>query len=440
MSSASQASQTFLQDFEGRRVVDPAWLGQARRAGIERFGRLGLPTVKNEDWKYTNIGSLGATSFAAVERSEVDTSRFRDPAGGAYLSGDLFEALVFIDGHFMPELSRYPSGGGLVVSSLADALREGAELVEPHLGAMLSEQSAFGALNTAFVDDGAFIYLPAGDELAAPLELVFCSTDHGRPTASHPRVIIVAEEGSRGAVIERYVGQGDYLTNAITEIRLGPDSELHHCRLQREGPRAFHMARIEVRQAAGSRLRSQAVAMGGALSRTEIRTVLEGSGAEAELGGLYALSGVAHADHHTTIDHAAADARSSELYKGILDGNSRGVFTGRIIVREGSSGTVALQTNRNLLLSDTAVVDTRPQLEIYNDDVRCNHGATVGRLDQDALFYLQARGIPRDRARGLLTYAFASEVLERLGDLPVRREIEGAVSSLVGAPSTAELQ
>lgn len=440
MAGHAQAAAAFCRAFDERSPAGPAWLAERQRDGIERFGRLGLPTVKHEDWKYTNVGSLGATAFAGVERSEVDPSRFRDPAGGAYLAGDLFEALVFIDGHFVPELSRLPGGGDLVVRPLHVALRDSPELVEPHLGRHLSEESAFGALNSAFVEDGAFIYLPEGAELEAPLELVFCSTDHGRPTASHPRIVIVAEAGSRAAVIERYVGEGDYLTNAITEITLGAGAELHHCKLQREGARAFHMARIEVRQARASRLRSQAIALGAALSRTEITTVLEGAGAKAELGGLYALNGVAHADHHTTIDHAAAGATSSELYKGILDGNSRGVFTGRIIVREGSSGTVAVQTNKNLLLSDSAVVDTRPQLEIYNDDVRCNHGAAIGRLDEDALFYLQSRGLSRERARGLLTYAFASEVLDGLGDLPVRREIEGAVSGLVGTPDTVELR
>ena len=440
MDAPGQAVQSFSQEFKARSARGPAWLEESRREGIERFERLGLPTVKNEDWKYTSLGSFGARAFGRVDRSEVEPARFRDPAGGAYLAGDLFEALVFIDGHFTPELSRYPTGGDLVVRSLAEALRDSPELIEPYLGRNLGHDSAFAALNTACVEDGAFIYLPRGAELEAPLELVFCSTDHGRPTASHPRVIIVAEEGSRGAVIERYVGQGDYLTNSITEITLGRGAALHHCKLQREGDRAFHMARIEVRQAGDSRFRSQAIALGGALSRTEIRVVLEGTGAEAELGGLYALSGSAHADHHTTIDHAAAGARSSELYKGILDGESRGVFTGRIIVREGSSGTVALQTNKNLLLSDSAVVNTRPQLEIYNDDVRCNHGAAIGRLDQEALFYLQARGIPRQRARGLLTYAFASEVLDGLGDLPVRREIEAAVSGLVGTSPPAELQ
>lgn len=422
-----------------RRASEPAWLGSLCAQAIDSFSTLGFPTVKDEDWKYTNAAPIAASEFQVVAPGEVEASRFRDPAGGAYLAGDLFEALVFIDGHFVPELSRHPTGGDLVVRSLAEVLDESPELVEPYLGRQIDlKRLAFPALNTAFIQDGVFIYLPEGACLDAPLELIFCSTDHGHPTISHPRNLIVAKEASRGTIIERYVGQGDYLTNAVTEIFLGPGAELGHCKVQREGERAFHLSRIEVEQAAGSRFTSHSIAIGAGLSRTEIHTVLAGEGAEASLYGLYALAGQRHADHHTTVDHATARTHSRQIYKGILDDRSHGVFTGRVIVREGAVGTEAAQTNRNLLLSDSAVVDTRPQLEIYNDDVRCTHGAAIGQLDEDALFYLKSRGIESTEARRILTRAFASEILETLGDLPVRRELEVAVGGWLAEASVQE--
>jgi Fe-S cluster assembly protein SufD len=298
---------------------------------------------------------------------------------------------------------------------------------------------AFVALNTALMEDGAYVRIPRGVIVEEPIHLLFVgSAADGAPAVSHPRILIVAEENSQATVIETFVGVGDgvgrptpglpdggvYFTNAVTEIVAAENAVLDHYRVQRESETAFHIATQWVQQARSSNFASHAISLGGALVRTDITAVLDGPGIESTLNGLYVVGGQQHVDTHTAIDHAQPHCNSHELYKGILDGRATAVFNGKIFVRQDAQKTDAKQTNQNLLLSRDAVIDTKPQLEIFADDVRCTHGATVGQLDADALFYLRSRGIDAAEARALLTYAFASDILGRIKVAPLRTALE----------------
>jgi Fe-S cluster assembly protein SufD len=291
----------------------------------------------------------------------------------------------------------------------------------------------FAALNTALAGDGAVVRLARGAAAEHPVHLLFYATARKQPTLAQPRNLIVADDGSSATVVEHYAGEpgATYLRNAATEIALGRDAALVHVKVQAESESGYHVHRIQAYQNAGSSFTSHAIALGGALSRTEIATTLDGEGAGCALLGLYVVQGSQHVDHHTTIDHAKPRTTSRELYKGILDESSRGVFTGKVLVRKDAQQISAEQTNRNLLLADGAQVETRPQLEIYADDVKCTHGAAVGRLDEDALFYMRQRGIDPAQARSLLTYGFASEVLAELGIDDLREALEQTVLARV---------
>jgi len=300
------------------------------------------------------------------------------------------------------------------------------------------QHDALTALNTAFVEDGAFIYLPAGAELQGPIHLLFLSTAPAKPTLSQPRNLILLGEGSRATIVETYAGiPGDvYCTNAVTEVVLGENAHLHHYKLQEESARAFHIALTQVRHGRHSRFTSHSLAIGAALARNEVRTLLASEGSECTLNGLYMATGKQHLDNRTLIDHQGPRCTSRELYKGVLDGQSRGVFSGRVLVRHDAQKTDASQTNKNLLLSKDARVHSTPALEILADDVKCRHGSTIGQLDAAALFYLRSRGIGEEDARALLTWAFASDVAARLTVPEVRAEVERALGlRLPGAGS-----
>ena len=286
-------------------------------------------------------------------------------------------------------------------------------------------------MNTAFIQDGAVVYLPQRAVVPEPIHLLFISQPAGEPVVSHPRILIVAGDDSQATVVETYVGSGAgaYFTNAVTEIVLGANADIAHYKLQRESEQAFHVATTEARQGAGSRLRSYAVSLGGALVRSDINTLLDAEGCECSLDGLYMLAGTQHVDHHTSIDHRRPRCTSRELYKGVLDGKSSGVFNGKVYVRPHAQQSDAGQVNKNLLLSDDATIDTKPQLEIFANDVKCSHGATIGRLDDEALFYLRSRGIDAAAARSLLIAAFANELIGRMPAAPVRAQLERLVWS-----------
>jgi Fe-S cluster assembly protein SufD len=438
----SAATERFVAAYRRNRDALPghglAWLERTREASLARFAEQGLPTTRQEDWKYTALGPVERREYqlATGAAESVDLAPWRVPG----LDGP---SLVFVDGRFVPSLSELDDlPDGLTVSSLGLALGTAPELVRAHLGRYAdADGSAFTALNTAFAADGALVHVAPGITLEAPLEVLYLTTVEGE-VMTHPRGLVVVGAGSRLSLVETYGGLdgSPYLTNAVTEVVLEPDAELTHYRLQREGSRAAHIARVAVGQARGSRYVSHAVNLGAALFRADIHALLAEEGADCELNGLYLASGRQHSDTHTRIDHARPRASSRELYRGVLEGRGRAVFNGKVVVHPHAVGTDAQQANHNLLLSRDAEVDTKPELEIYADDVKCSHGATVGQLDADALFYLRSRGIAEPVARSLLTYAFAGDVLQRMGSAAVRRHLQGLLMArLPGGAGMAEM-
>lgn len=355
----------------------------------------------------------------------------RASIGGVALGEIGCATLVFVNGRHAPGLSTWkPGSNGIWAGSLAAALESYPGRIGPHLGRHADFQSnPFTALNTAFLEDAGVVLVSPGAVLEEPIHLLFLSLSGNEPAVSHPRTLILAGAGSEASVIETYTGppEGVYLTNAATEIVLEDGARLEHSRVQAEGPAAFHVAAIQADQARASRLVSHAISIGAALARVDVGSRLSGEGATCLLNGLYTADGARHVDHHTTLDHAAPGCSSLEIYKGILGGNARAVFNGRIVVRPLAQKTDARQSNRNLLLSDDAVVHTRPQLEIYANDVKCTHGATVGQLDAEGMFYLRSRGIGPDQARLMLIHAFAGEVLDRIRFAPLRRRIRDEI-------------
>jgi Fe-S cluster assembly protein SufD len=415
----------YLADFEAgaaRRAAEPGELARLRAEAFERFRELGFPTPRQEDWRFTNVGPIARTAFVRAEAETVEAS---------WLAPYLYEGMpraVFVDGHFSRELSDLTGlPAGVALGSLAEALSSGAEGSE-ELGRHASfADQAFVALNTALFADGAFLRVPRGVVIERPLLLLYVATSSGdQARASYPRTLLVAEEASQVTVVESYVGVGDgvSLTCPVTEIVAGPATVVDHYRLQQETLASYHMALQQLHCERAASFSSHALSFGAALARTDVRARLAGEGIDCTLNGLYLTRGRQHVDHHMWVEHAAPHCASHELYKGILEGRSRAVFNGLIHVHEGAQKTDAKQTNRNLLLSREALVNTNPQLLIFADDVKCTHGSTVGQLDADAVFYLRSRGIGEEAARSLLTYAFASEIVERIRVAPVRRDLE----------------
>jgi Fe-S cluster assembly protein SufD len=392
---------------------------------MARFQTLGFPTTKNEDWHFTSVAPIAERTFrpaaagGVIEKGDIDRFNFGQ-------SG--WRTVVFVNGAFSKDLSSdAPLGDQVRVTSLASSIKAGTAGIDRYIGKIATfEQHAFTALNTAFMNDGAFIEIGADAVVEQPIHLLFFSDGEG---VSHPRNLIVTGRHSRATVIESYVSLGNsaYFTNAVTEISLGEGSHLDHYKLQRESESAFHVGTVQVREERDSQLHSFSLAVGGSLARTNIYTSLDGDAATCTLNGLYLTDGAQHVDNQTSIEHIAPNCPSHELYKGVLDGRSHGVFNGKVYVHPEAQKTDGKQSNNNLLLSPTARVDTKPQLEIFADDVKCTHGATVGRLDELAMFYLNSRGIGPETARILLTYAFAADVLETIELEPLRVELEKMV-------------
>jgi Fe-S cluster assembly protein SufD len=404
-----------------------SWLDQLRKAAMNRFTDLGFPTSRNEDWKFTSVAPIAKIPFRPIVASENDHPTLEALTRAGHTIGDAIQ-LVFINGHYAPALSTLRNlPDGLIVTGLASALREHTKLIEPHLARYAAyRERAFTALNTAFISDGAFLYLPAGRILDRPIHLLFVTTAAGEGTVAHPRNLIVAGEQSQATLVETYAGLEEqvYFANAVTEVALGERAVVDHYKIERESEEAFHVATLQVHQQAGSSFSSHYLGFGGALVRNEVRAALDGEGCECTLNGLYMAGGRQHLDNHTVIDHAKPRCASHELYKGILDGKAHGVFNGKIFVRQDAQKTDAKQTNKTLLLSDEAVINTKPQLEIFADDVKCTHGATVGQLQDDAIFYLRSRGIGREQARSLLTFAFANDIISRVKVEAIRTSLE----------------
>jgi Fe-S cluster assembly protein SufD len=402
-----------------------------RKAGLALFGELGFPTLKHEDWRFTNIAPLAklplhplfdAPAVNGAESRALEEFAFTKLAG---------PRLVFVNGHYSPKLSsveKLPAGVKAV--NLATALNSDAALVEKYLGACTpATNNPFAALNQAFFLDGAFVQVPDGVAVETPIQLVYiCSA--GKPGDTvQPRNLIVAGANSHVTIVESYLATTEtaYFTNAVTEIFAGDHAFVEHLKFQDEALAAFHIAAIHGEFGRASNVNIHSFALGGKLSRNSIRTKLAGEGLECVLNGLYLTRGEQLADHYMVVEHAQPHCASHEYFNGILDDKSRGVFHGRILVQQIAQKTDAKQTNKNLLLSDDASADTKPQLEIYADDVKCTHGATIGQLNDESIFYLRSRGIGPDTARQMLIHAFAGEIIERIKCEPARELMDKLV-------------
>ena len=404
----------------------PEWVHALRSSALERFTQLGFPTTKNEDWHFTSVAPIAERQFLPLTAVSGDVRR-TDLEPYLFPDTDDWHLAVFVNGRFAPELSHLENlPDGVRVLPLARAWTEMPDLARLVGSVAPFDGQTFTALNTAFLNDGAVVHV-AGDRVVEhPIHLMFVTDRHAANGVSYPRNLIVAERHARATVIESYVGLGDpeYFTNAVSEVVLEAGATLTHTKLQRESVRAYHVGTIETRQERDSHYVSFSLATGGALARTNIGTLLGGEGCGATLNGLYMLDGAQHSDHQTRIEHAQPNCFSRELYKGVLDGESHGVFNGKVYVHPIAQKTDGKQTNNTLLLSERAQIDTKPQLEIFADDVKCTHGATVGRLDDVSLFYMKSRGIGAEEARKLLTYAFAADVLETIENDAVRDGLE----------------
>jgi Fe-S cluster assembly protein SufD len=367
-------------------------LSDIRRRAAERFEEYGFPTTKEEEWRFTSVAPIAKAQFPTAAPS--------------------------LNGH-----------------GLRTALERHPGLIEEHLGHYANCENPFVALNTANFEDGAFLHIPGDTVIEEPLCIdITAVPDH----TTHPRNLIIVGAGSQVRIVERYTGRGAYFTNAVTEIVIGENSIVEHVKLQEESLDAFHVATVQVHQSRNSNFKSHNISLGGLLVRNDVNAVLS-TGCEGTLNGLYLISGKQHVDNHTALDHAAPHASSHELYKGILDGASSAVFNGKIFVRKDAQKTDAKQTNKNLVLSENSTINTKPELQILADDVRCTHGATVGQLDQEALFYLLTRGIGRTDARDLLIYAFARDIIDRIGIPSVREYLEKALfQSLMHSRQSAQ--
>ncbi len=422
-----QEQSTYSQDFAAAAAAAPdGALGPLRQEAFDRFTELGFPTSRDEDWRFTSVAPIARTAFRLAARGG------RAPGGIGVPSwwrlDESWPTLVFVNGWFSERLSNVSAAPrGVRAESLAglsdgqpDALRRHLARHAPH------STDAFVALNTAFLADGAHVRSAEGTKVEQPLHLVFLSAPGREPTVSHPRVLVVAETGSRLTVIESYLGgpDGASLTNAVTEVVAADNAVVDHYKVVLEGE-GYHVGTTHFNQARDATVSSHVVTLGGAIVRNNITAVLDGEGGHCMLNGFYLVSGRRHVDNHLRVEHAKPHCDSREFFKGILEDQARAVFSGRIIVQKDAQKTDAKQTNMNLLLSEEAQVDSKPQLEIFADDVKCTHGATIGQVDDDAIFYLRARGLDERAARGTLVHAFAGESLDRIGPEALRERLRG---------------
>jgi Fe-S cluster assembly protein SufD len=425
----------FLEGYDRLREtlarLGPEWVEGLRAANRERFARLGLPAADDEAWRFTSLKPLHKTRFPAVSETGVRSAALPD-----LVSGDTSCArLVFVNGVFAPDLSRSGKESCPEALTLDRALRDRREMIENRLAGLAdTTRHRFAALNTAFLREGAVVRIPAGT-WAGVVQLAFLSVTGSAPRATYPRVLVILEDGAEAVLVEEYLGSEDgpevgsaTFAAPVTEVYLGRNAGLQHLRLVRESALGIHLGLLAVRQDRDSRYTSHAFALGGRLLRLDLDLALAGDGAEATLNGLYLCRGKEHVDHHTRVDHVAPHTRSRELYKGVLSGKSSAVFNGRVVIRPHAQKVDAGQVNRNLLLSDTALVNTNPELEILADDVKAQHGATVGQIEDDHLFYLRSRGIPEDESRRLLIDAFVGEMIDRVSPASVQERLRAELT------------
>ena len=424
MAVQQQNTAAFVESFAALKRSEPAWLTDRRRLAIERFSLLGIPTTHDEEYKYTNLKAIAGQTWrpsAAASAVMPDVN----------YAGEEAARLVFVDGKFVSAV-----GEASLAAKLASRLAD----VEGHLTRYADfESHALTALNTAFFTDGALVEIPERAIVERPIHIVWVSTGEAA-IVCHPRTLILAGRSSQASVIESFVSLADGAswTNAVTEIVAEENARIEHFHVQQQASSALHTGVIQGLAERSGYISTISLSFGARLARNDVRVKLNGEGAECALDGLYVVSGKQHVDHHTVIDHASPNCNSHQLYKGVLDGESRGVFNGKIFVRRDAQKTDAIQNNKNLLLSPKAEIDTKPQLEIDANDVRCTHGATIGQLDADALFYLQTRGIGAAQARHLLTYAFAADLLERVKVTPLRDHFEHVLMRTLSEDPNAE--
>ncbi len=426
MTDIKQANGVFVEHFSrlekaGASATD-AWLLPIRKAAIARFSELGLPTTADEAWIYTNVAPIGEIDFVPagpVSVSKAEVARY-DFAEG-FLA-------VFVNGRFSAEHSRLDGlPRGVKVCAISEARGAEGEVVKAHLSRHARfEGQAFAALNTAMMADGVFVYAASGVVSEAPIHVLHLTVAGSRPVSVHPRTLIVAETSAAVTVVETFAGAGEetYFCNPVCEIVGGENANVDHYKITREAAGAYHVATVQLHQLRSSVIASHAVTLGGGLVRNNISTHLAGEGADCHLYGMYMVDTGEHVDNHLIVDHASPHCDSREFFKGVLDGKGRGIFSGRIIVRKDAQKTDAKQTNMSLLLSDDAQVESKPQLEILADDVKCTHGATIGQLSDEAMFYLRSRGLSAETARSMLVYAFAREGIENLRVEALREQLD----------------
>jgi Fe-S cluster assembly protein SufD len=430
--TATEQVQSWLENFTEFEKTAPgaklAWLKRLREDAFARFCEAGFPTTRDEDWRFTNVAAIARTVFRPAAAAKLTKKQL-----AAFLvEGAAAATLVFVNGRLDAELSQLDSlPKGVTVASLREQIASHPEVLEKHLGQYADAQrDAFVALNTAFVADGAYVHVARGVVVEAPITLLYLSTEEAAPTVTHPRNLIVAEDESQVAVIEDYVsvgGESVAFSNAVTELIAGESAVAQHYLIEREHLKAFNVSTLRIQQGRSANVASHSLLLGGGLVRNNVHPVLAGEGGECLINGLFLGTGRQHLDNYMHVEHASPHCDSRQFYNGILDGQAHGVFHGRIVVHKDAQKTDAKQTNRNLLLSDDAQIDTKPQLEIYADDVKCTHGATIGQIEENALFYLQSRGISEAEARKLLLLAFAEECVERMHSPVARERIEGLI-------------
>ena len=416
-------------EFGKRTAHAPEWLRELRETAFARFCAVGFPTTRDEDWRFTNISALARTPFqlareSANEFTVSDLVQWRMEGAAA--------RMVFVDGCLEPKLSTWGAlPRGVTVNGLAKEIQHRPEIVARHFGRYLNiDRDPFCALNTAFAEDGAFVHVGRGVVIEQPIHLLFISMSGASPRMSHPRNLIVVEDEGQASIVEDYVSWGEPIpafSNAITEFIAGGNANVTHTLIEREHLQSYNVSTLRIQQARSASVASHSLLLGGALVRNNVHPVLAGDGGECLINGLFIGGGRQHLDNYMLVEHASPHCSSRQFYNGILDEHAHGVFHGRIIVHKDAQKTDAKQTNRNLLLADDAQIDTKPQLEIYADDVKCTHGATIGQIEENALFYLRSRGIDEREARRLLLEAFAGECIDRMKEGPARSYVESAV-------------
>ncbi|MGZ7061091.1 MAG: Fe-S cluster assembly protein SufD [Candidatus Angelobacter sp.] len=437
MITATQAPEKYLEifdQFSNRAAAQPRWLQSLRQDAFARFSETGFPTTHDEDWRFTNVAAVANTAFELAGPETVGREQLETFGASQFACH-----LVFVNGLFSKEFSTIaPFAKGVKVGSLAAHLKNDPAGLEPHLGRYLNTQrDPFAALNTAFIDDGAFVYVPRGVVVEAPICVLYVTVPGTTPTMNQPRNLIVAEEDSQVTVVEDYVslGEGTTFSNAATELVAGDNANVSHYMVVREGDQAYNFSTLRIQQGRDANVATHSLLLSGALVRNNVHPVLAGEGSHCLINGLFMANGRQHMDNYMLVEHASPHCDSRQFYNGILNGQSHGVFHGRIIVHKDAQKTDAKQTNRNLLLSDDAQIDTKPQLEIYADDVKCTHGATIGQFDDNALFYLRSRGLAEAAARHVLLLAFANECLDRMNSPQIREHLEKLV--VAGMPEAA---